>query len=454
MMKYLLSLCICMSVLLLSSNSMLFDFTGTDPDLPNIPFDYEIDSFPSHLDTTEWGTNDPTVFDFITNDGATLGRVLFYDEKLSASNDMACGTCHLQEFSFADDLVLSEGVTQNTRRNSLQLNDLGWTNNTGFFWDVSQQDLHSTIVLPLTDPNEIGLTDINALIAKLNATSYYPDLFYNAFGSSAISEQLIVEALAQFISSITSFNTKFDQSHDPNSGVSLTQSELNGKILFEEQCSVCHTDGSSFLFEIGIAGFTYPYNNGLTQDSSDLGAGEWDPVLNFLFKPPTLRNIALTGPYMHDGRFATLVDVIDHYSDEAVETSWSSIPTGGFGFSQQEKDDLLAFMHTYTDNTMLTEEKWSDPFPLVSKEELVEPLSLELSVFPNPAADVLNLSFENAKNKMAFIKIFNVDGKLVKKASGHNQQISVNIGHLIEGNYIVNLEIGSTRKSTPFTIVR
>lgn len=446
MNKYLLFAGICFSIFVLSSSS--FDFTG-DPYLPASPFDYETELFPDHLLESDWGVNDSTIFDHITDDGATLGRVLFFDELLSANNDMSCATCHRQELSFSDDVAFSEGVNNNTFRNSMKLSDLGWSNYFAFFWDISQPTLRSTIKLPLADPNEIGATDINALINKMNATSYYPNLFYNAFGTSVITDSLIVEGLVQFISSMTTFESKFDKSHDIFSGVTLSLEENRGKLIFDQDCELCHTDGNSF-----IQRFNFIHNNGLVEDSTDLGVGMWDSTLAFLFKPPSLRNIELSAPFMHDGRFATLEDVIDHYAEGAINNDWNSVPPGGFGYTPQERADLLAFLKTLTDYTLVTHEKWSDPFIPPTSNSQAELTISELSLFPNPTADALQVSFDNPQNLMTYIQIFDAGGRLVKKSSGHRALISINVGHLSTGNYVATVKQGDASQSASFVIAR
>lgn len=337
------------TVILLSS---IDSFFGNDPVLPSTPYTYTFPMLPSHLDTLGYGVVEDTILTFINDEVATLGRVLFYDELLSTSEDISCGTCHLQEFSFADSLTFSHGVSTNTARNSLQLNDLGWSNNSTFFWDMKLSSsqgpfdtlLSSAIQLPLADPNEIGVLDVNAMIQKMQATTYYPGLFSDAYGSSTITEPLILEALTHFISSMVTFDTKFDQSFDPGSGVTLTVEEENGRAIFQTDCQICHADGLGFLSAGGPlqAPMPFLYDNGMKRDSADRGAGEWMTGGNFdwMYKIPTLRNIELTGPYMHDGRFVTLDEVIEHYSDSIVSTSqWIGSP--GFQYTNTEKERIV-----------------------------------------------------------------------------------------------------------------
>ncbi len=362
---------------------------------------------------------------------------------------MSCATCHRQELSFSDDVPFSEGANNNTFRNSMKLNDLAWSSHAAFFWDISQPDLRTAIKLPLADPNEIGASDINVVINKMNATSYYPNLFYQAFGTSLITDSLIVEALLQFIGSMTTFESKFDKSHDIFSGVTLSLEENRGRTIFEANCELCHTDGNSFNQR-----FNFVHNNGLVEDSTDMGVGMLDSTLFFLFKPPSLRNIELSAPFMHDGRFATLEEVIDHYAEGAINNDWNSVPPGGFGYSVQERADLLAFLKTLTDYTLVTHEKWSDPFvPPTSNDPSQVDVS-DLSLFPNPTADVLQVSFDNRQNLMTYVQIFDAGGRLVKKSSGHRSLISLNVGHLPTGNYVATITQEDANKSASFVIAR
>jgi len=436
-------LVIASSIVFLSSNSYL---TG-DPVLPGIPYSYTVNSIPDHLEQTQYGETPDTILTFVDNYKATLGRVLFYDEILSASGDISCGTCHLQEFSFADSLGFSHGVSSSTARNSLQLNDLGWTNNTTYFWDMKLFStmgrfdtlLENAIQLPLADPNEIGVSDINAMVQKMNMTTYYPGLFYDAYGSSTITEAKVLEALSHFICSMVSFDSKFDQAHDHSTGVYLTTSELNGKTLFERDCQFCHGDGFSFLTAGGpMAVFVQLHNNGMEQDTADRGLGEWSSGMDFLYKIPTLRNIEVTGPYMHNAKFSTLEEVVEHYSDSIRPTSaW--IPSPGFGYTQTEKDDLVAFLKTLTDQNLLTHDKWSDPFDFISPIEGEENLEPSLEVYPNPTATHVNVVFENNQRAMTYVEVFSTNGQLMAKRSTHKSTIHIDVSNYSSGTYFIKV---------------
>lgn len=415
------------------TSSFVMMVVNEAPELPDVPFDYESVTFPDHLlansimeDTLEIGYDsggvDTTSFNGITDEKATLGRVLFYDEKLSALENISCGTCHDQSLSFTENKDFSEGISSLTKRNSMHLNDLAWTNNGGFSWDMEITNLHEMIVLPLTDENEIGANMIE-IADKLANTSYYPSLFEDAFGSNHIDEERIVDALAQFINSMTTFESRFDKGVE-NNFVEFTSAELRGKEIFSFHCTGCHVQGS----ELGFFGFPpdievnpleffpFIFNNGLPHDEDDAGAGEWEESLSDLFKIPTLRNIELTAPYMHDGRFSSLEEVVEHYSEGFESNEWDAgfIPLGGFGFSDREKDDLITFLRTLTDNTFITEVKWSDPFENAVINSTKNTGFENIILKPNPMSERAVIEFDNTDANMVSVNILSSDGKLIK----------------------------------------
>ncbi len=437
--------------------SSTFIFTALDdsPELPDFPHNYKDIEIPPHLigspeeDTIFSGYDsfgvDTTIFDFIQDDIATLGRVLFYDEKLSALENISCASCHDQALSFTENKSFSEGINAETTRNSMHLNDIGWSNREGFFWDMRETDLFEMISLPLTDANEIG-ANMSDIEDKLSDTEYYPELFEKAFGDRRINEERIVDALVQFISSFTTFNSRFDQEAERNFE-GFTASESNGQDLFSTNCGFCHTQGKSIVEaffpdgeEISIIDF-FPFllSNGLPIDEDDKGVGEWNSGFDNLFKLPSLRNIELTAPYMHDGRFATLDEVINHYSEEAVENEWSAgfIPDGGFGFSENEKADLKAFLLTLTDDTFATQEKWSDPFKtrtLVEENEIQE-----LVIRPNPLVEQSLIDFSNPEEKLTSLNLYSSDGKLIEHQNTTGEQFEIRKSNYLPGVYFIQI---------------
>lgn len=459
MKKYYIFSILAISVMLLSS---LHYFGGGDPILPATPYSYEIPHIPDHLEATQYGTTGDTTLAFVDDYVSTLGRVLFYDELLSASEDISCGTCHLQKFSFADSLTFSHGVMTPTARNSLQLNDLGWTNQTTYFWDMKIGNsfgsfdtlLGNAIQLPLADPNEIGVLDVNAMIQKMSQTNYYPTLFFDAFGSSTITEPLIVEALTQFICSMVTFDSRFDQVA-ASGGNDFTPDELSGLLLFQQDCEFCHSDGINPLSAGGPLHGIFPiYDNGIERDSSDLGAGDWNSSFSFLYKIPTLRNIEKTAPYMHDGRFSTLDQVINHYSDSVVTTSgW--IPSPGFQYTAIEKNQLKAFLETFTSPNLLTNDKWSDPFPGISTDiEATEELAFTVQLFPNPTSDFATIQFKNEARFMTYLKVFSTNGQLMAHRSTHKSAIKLRVADYPAGVYVVKLSQGEQEVTKQLIVTR
>lgn len=445
------------------STSYVFTSMTEGPVLPDIPFEYSDIQFPDHLLEApeedpgptgyESGGIDSTAFDFIEDDIATLGRVLFYDEKLSALENISCGSCHRQELSFAENKALSEGISSLTRRNSLHLNDLAWTNNEGFFWDLSESDLQEMIVLPLTDDNEIG-ANMSDIQIKLSETDYYPTLFSNAYGSALINQERITEALTHFISSMNTFNSKFDKEASNNFN-DFTESELRGLELFGEACTTCHSQGalgSNLGFPTAeteelVLLFPFFFNNGLPIDPIDRGVGEWMSGFNDLFKPPSLRNIELTAPYMHDGSLLDLDEVIDHYSEGVEENEWSGffIPSGGFGFSEEDKADLKAFLLTLTDDTFAKEEKWSDPFLKTTNTFEIE--IKDVFIKPNPMSQSALVEFQNDKGNFASMNIYSTNGQLITHENTIGSSFEIEKGAFNTGMYYIELIIGDQRAS-------
>lgn len=234
-----------------------------------------------------------------------------------------------------------------------------------YFWDARAPTLERLAVMPIEESMELG-NPMSLLVPKLQATPFYPPLFEAAFGTPEVTADRIAKALAQFLRALISYQAKFDRAmfgmtaNDyPDASAILAPEELRGLEIFGNNpsvCGQCHGDGSLTM--------TDPSSNGLDLVSADPGAG------NGLFKPPSLRNIAVTAPYMHDGRFATLREVIEHYDHGIVDTpslgtqlrEGSYGPPIRFNFSEEDKRALEAFLHTLTDDQFLHDPKFSDPF--------------------------------------------------------------------------------------------
>ena len=308
---------------------------------------------------------------------ATLGRVLFYDTQLSADNSVSCASCHKQELAFSDDIAFSHGVNGNvTDRNSLALgvfpsfSSYSEDPETLLFWDGRVTTLSEQMTQSLENPKEMGMK-LEDLIPKLNNLDYYRILTKKAFGTEEMQSWMPFVAMESFINSLSSTNAKIDlipvsgdtsRIHEP--WFNFTAEENLGKNIFFNNCSTCHTAG---LFE-GSVDFA---SNGLDLTYADNGVGDFTNLYQDygVFKVPSLRNISVTGPYMHDGRFATLEEVIDFYSENIQDHPnlhpALQDPTGKakkLQFTAEEKTALISFLKTMTDQTILTEVKWSDPF--------------------------------------------------------------------------------------------
>lgn len=421
-------------------------------ELPDELYDYQV-NMPEHISAAanSWGSSmDTSLLSNITDEKATLGRVLFYDNRLSDNNTLSCASCHKQELSFADDVPLSEGIgDQFTTRNSMQLNDLSWQFSSSFFWDFRSENLHHAVIQPILASNELG-KDMSDLIIKLDAVEEYGPLFTDAYGTPAASEERIADALAIFITTMTTFNTKWDEGIE-SGFANFTPSEMNGSMLFDNNCSFCHVTphfGSLSPFEFFIFG-----NNGLDSVITDEGAGAWspDPMMLGLFKSPSLRNVEVTGPYMHDGRFATLEDVVDFYSEGVQENENSAFRWmfgdgfTGFDFTDSEKEDLVNFMKTLTDETFLTHDKWSDPWQTVVS---VGPEPLEgIEVFPNPVADMITVNIENTAGELHDIYIYDLNGKLVETFSTRSTVLEIPRGGAPAGVYELIAKNGEKQRT-------
>ena len=339
--------------------------------LPVSLFNYAAQGLPAHmLAPPVRNTDNSPASNPVTNAGATLGRVLFYDRNLSLNKTVSCGSCHKQANGFADALTMSKGFNGgNTDRNSMSLSNARYYENGRFFWDERAATLEVQVLAPIQNAVEMGLT-LTELNTCLKTLSYYPSLFKDAFGDEMITSDRVSKALSQFIRSMISYRSKYDIGRAAVNDVNapfptFTAQENQGKQIFlaPGSCSGCH----------GTDAFNAPglRNNGLDAAVTDGGAGTVNnnPQDVGRFKVPSLKNIAVTAPYMHDGRFKTLDEVIEHYSTGVKNNPALSHPLRAQGggvhlsnFTAAEKDALKAFLNTLTDGPMLADEKFSDPF--------------------------------------------------------------------------------------------
>ncbi|GAB5525145.1 MAG: cytochrome c peroxidase [Roseivirga sp.] len=358
---------------------------GTSLNLPRDLYNYANPDLPQHYRSGEALEFDNTPEENpVTDMGATLGRVLFYDKKLSANNSVSCASCHEQSAAFSDNRTFSVGLNgEKTARNSMSLINSRYYENGRFMWDERAATLEEQVLIPIQDHVEMGM-DLKDLTVKLQDLDYYNLLFDKTFGTPEVTKNRIALALAQFTRSIVSYNSKFDKALVASGSPpvdekmpllsTLTQEEQLGMNIFLRgrngaTCGYCHGTAQMVNDEAK--------NNGLSMFYDDQGKGKVTLLATdmALFKVPSLKNIAKTAPYMHDGRFQTLMEVIDHYSDNVqahpnLNFRLTTLDDGESGtpyllklnLNQQEKEALVAFLHTLTDEQVLTDPKFSDPF--------------------------------------------------------------------------------------------
>lgn len=339
-------------------------------DLPETPFEYQGNS-----------------------DQATLGRVLFYDPQLSINNSISCASCHKQAAAFSDNAQFSKGFdNRSTLRNSMPIQNIGLvfeffansendlnrelgTNDSfvgipssGLFWDGRGVDHSKSVLLPIINHIEMGIPDMDYLIKKLSSVEYYPLLFAKAFPDQEITPENIGFALNEFISNIQSNNTRFDRWTLQGESVLSSKEQLGKDLFFSTyDCNSCHQVQSpdGYLFAGAFANIGLELN----YDDSGLEKTTANTFDNGKFKIPSLRNVSLTGPYMHDGRFSTLEEVVRHYSSglESNKNLDSRLQDENgspirFEIANHEVSAIVAFLGTLTDYEMITDEKLSNPF--------------------------------------------------------------------------------------------
>ena len=356
----------------ISTVAIMATFNGKiDPNnLPN----YEDQAIPSYIQKDNGGSNP------ITNEGAILGRVLFYDKKLSIDNTLSCASCHQQEFAFSDTATVSIGVEGGkTSRHSMRLINARFASEHRFFWDERAATLEEQTTQPIQDHAELGFSGeqgrpgLSDLIKTLEETDYYQELFTLAFGDATVTESRMQRALAQFVRSIQSFDSKYDEGFSSDFS-NFTESEKRGLELFTTvpagsngqrnggglDCFQCHRPPE---FDIR----PNSGNNGVITV-----AGNPDIIDLTNTRSPTLRDIAntqgeLNGPMMHDGSITTWEELLEEVGNNEVDLRNDNldplIPIGGsLNITEQEAVDLIAFLKTLSGKDVYTNEKWADPF--------------------------------------------------------------------------------------------
>ena len=317
----------------------------------------------------------------LTDEGVELGRRLFYDARLSGSNDVSCATCHKHELAFTDGKRFAVGVSgEELAFSSMSLINLMWGPQ-HFFWNGRATSLEAQALVPIQSVQEMD-QNLSELVRELEADAQYVALFNKAYGN--VSAENIARALASFQRTLISSDSKYDRFL--RGEIKLTEQEELGRKLFMAHpdakaslrggnCIDCHSQFLTSGFNTLYDGFI---NNGLDREEDLLPGLEevtQNPGHRGLFKTPTLRNIALTAPYMHDGRFATLEEVLDHYN-EGIKVSSTLSPLiaeadnqikgeetrPSLNLDEDEKLAIIAFLHTLTDQEFITNEKFSNPF--------------------------------------------------------------------------------------------
>lgn len=291
----------------------------------------------------------------LTKEGFILGRSLFYETLLSSDNTVSCGTCHQHFAAFANaGHSLSHGVNnQFGNRNTPPLFNLTWHPN--FMWDGGINHIEVQPLAPITNPVEMNETMDN-VINKLKQKSNYRKMFKDAFGDDSITTERIFKALVQFMAIAYSYQSKYDMVKKGKE--SFSESEQRGYNLFVQKCAVCHKEPlfTDFSFR----------NNGLSVNPALQDSGRMritgNPADRNKFKVPSLRNVAVTSPYMHDGRFETLEQVLNHYiSGIVISPTLDTLLTNGIPLTNQEKQDIINFLYTLTDYEFLYDKKFDDP---------------------------------------------------------------------------------------------
>jgi cytochrome c peroxidase len=292
----------------------------------------------------------------LTDEKFLLGKALFYDPVLSVDSTVSCASCHLQYTAFAHvDHALSHGIHSRVgKRNAPGLMNLAWM--PVFHWDGGVLNLNAQPVNPITHPDEMG-SSLKVVLAKLNGNPVYQKAFKEVFETEKIETHHLMKALAQFTVSLVSANSKYDKVMRKEKGIHFTEQEEAGHRLFQKHCNECHKAPLFTTHEfkangIGLDPALADFGRmSITQKSKD----------SLLFKIPTLRNIAYSFPYMHDGRFAKLKDVIQHYATLSASKGLKSkeFSKRPIALNDNQQKDLLAFLKTLSDTEFLFNKKYS-----------------------------------------------------------------------------------------------
>ncbi len=422
--------------------------------------------------TPNYISRDNTSTNAITDEGATLGRVLFYDKSLSVDFSTSCATCHQQQFAFGDTNFVSIGANGLTGRHSMRLVNARFAEEERFFWDERAATLEIQTTQPIQDHFEMGFSgtdgdpSLNDLIERMEGISYYPELFTLAYGDAEITEVRMQQAIAQFVRSIQSFDSKYDagRSMAPNDGgnfSNFTASENRGKNLFlappQRDPNGIRTGGGA-----GCGGCHRPPEFDIDPDSRSngvvLSAGSSE-IDGGVTRSPSLRDMinpegVLNGNLMHTAAFSSLEEVIDHYDNIAASPQFAPgvmidnrlRPAGNpqvLNLTDTEKEDLVAFLKTLTGSDMYTNEKWADPFDENGDLELTgvttsvdNDLTASVRFYPNPTQDFLFVEVESGAYSL---QVFDLSGALLVHQIGQANKLSVDMSDFVSGIYVLRV---------------
>lgn len=436
-------------------------------DLGN-PENYAAQNIPNYI------TKDNTPLNNEINDkGATLGRVLFYDKKLSVNNTIACASCHQQQFAFSDTASASAGVNGTTGRHSMRLINARFANENRFFWDERAASLEQQTTMPIQDHAEMGYSGQNGdpnmadLITKMGGVWYYPDLFEWVYGDPQITEQRMQRALAQFVRSIQSFDSKYDigaaQVPNPNPPFpNFTQQENQGKALFRQPPQF-DANGIRIGGGAGCAGchaapeFDIAPNSGNNGVIGSFGGGT--DLTNT--RAPSLRDVVDAngdpyGGFMHDAGqngLNTLLDVINHYDSIPQNNPQldNRLRPGGnlqrLRLTTQEKANLVAFIRTLTGSSVYTDARWSDPF--TNDSLTIIPVGIRdievaenIRVYPTVTRGQVNIKYPETMSQVKMI-VTDMGGRTIYSGAVTN---SLDISAQAAGMYLVRFDNGQTVK--------
>lgn len=401
----------------------------------------------------------------ISDGGATLGRVLFYDKNLSVDGTVSCASCHVQEFAFGDTALVSQGVSGVTARHTMRLVNARFNQDPKFFWDERAASLEDQTMQPIQDHTEMGFSgtagdpDIDSLVVRLNSIDYYDPLFEYVFGDTLADTTRMKLALAQFIRSIQSFDTKYDSgrvqvNNDLVPNPSLSAFEDMGRNLFITLPSY-DVDRNRFGNGMGCGGCHNGPEFDVTPNSGNNAVvDEIDGSQHFgITHAPSLRNLfnvngVLNGPLMHNGAFPTFESAFLHYDSVPGTTGTdfrlflNGIPSK-LHSTQAERDAVEAFLRTLTGTEVFTDPRWSDPFdpngelvviPAINPGYQEFSKSDALRLYPNPSSSSIRI--EGGTNAIASIRVTDMNGKVVLEKELANWE-SLDIRELKVGLYIL-----------------